>query len=70
MTKEPRLHAAITSGPKVLVQIETVRKHYRMAVTVHRVLARALQIGLAELAEDPDRLVPDHLVASRSRSRR
>ncbi len=65
MTKEPRLHAAITSDPKVLVQIETVRKHYRMGVTVHRVLARALQIGLAALAKDPDLLVPGLMPSSR-----
>ena len=37
-------------------QIEVVREHFAGAVTAHRVLTRAVQLGLEVLAAEPTKL--------------
>jgi len=51
-----RIQSSIPRTKKALGQIATVRKAYRDAVTEHRVLVVATEIGLSVLAADPELL--------------
>ena len=55
MTRHP---VSVPASELVEQQIATVRQHYLDAVSTHRVLVRAAELGLELLAQKPELLVP------------
>jgi len=52
-----RHSVSLTATDTTHEQIETVRRHYHEAVSPHRVLTRAAEIGLQVLAAEPELLI-------------
>ena len=51
-----RQTVSIVNTEALAEQIKTVREHFGNAVTVHRVLARATELGMRLLSSEPEKL--------------